>query len=305
MMTNNNTHPSLLTLGPVQYNWPAHQRRDFYFRMADEAPLDVVYLGENVCSKRTPFFDPFIPEIAERLQAAGKQVVFSTLALVMDQREQDSLRDVCQMDNVLVEANDVSALSLLDGRPHIVGPFVNIYNEGSARYVAGHGAKVIVFNNELPQTSINAMTGKVSDCEFEVQVFGRLPLAISARCYHARAHGLHKDGCQYVCAQDSDGMDVETLEDQEFLGVNGTQTQSHSLCDLSAEIQAMQDGGVTRFRLWPQWVDMVTVATLYRKLLDGAMDTRDVRQQLQTIAGFAPFANGFFHQQPGANLVIQ
>ncbi len=32
-----------LTLGPVLFNWAAD--RDFYFRVADEAPLDIVYLG--------------------------------------------------------------------------------------------------------------------------------------------------------------------------------------------------------------------------------------------------------------------
>ncbi len=34
-----------LTLGPVLFNWPAETWRDFYFRIADEAPVDIVYLG--------------------------------------------------------------------------------------------------------------------------------------------------------------------------------------------------------------------------------------------------------------------
>ncbi|MGE0109951.1 MAG: U32 family peptidase, partial [Bdellovibrionales bacterium] len=28
-----------LTLGPLVYNWQPETRRDFYFRIADEAPL--------------------------------------------------------------------------------------------------------------------------------------------------------------------------------------------------------------------------------------------------------------------------
>nr|MDA8251874.1 U32 family peptidase [Rhodospirillales bacterium] len=71
-----------LTLGPLLFHWPRARRRDFYFRIADEAPVDCVHLGEVVCSKREPFAAPDIPEIAGRLQAAGKQVVLSTLALV-------------------------------------------------------------------------------------------------------------------------------------------------------------------------------------------------------------------------------
>ena len=71
-----------LSLGPVLFNWDAEDKRDFYFRIADEAPIDTVYLGEVVCSKRTPFFDPYVPEVAERLRRGGKQVVYSTLALI-------------------------------------------------------------------------------------------------------------------------------------------------------------------------------------------------------------------------------
>jgi len=299
--TNKQTKNAILTLGPVQFNWPADKRRDFYFRMADEAPVDVVYLGENVCAKRTPFFDPFIPEIAERLLAAGKQVVLSTLALVMDKREQERIRELCLANDFLIEANDVGTVAMLGTRSYIVGPFVNVYNEGSAQTFVNGGAEVIVLNNELPGTTIRSLVNNVPDCAFEVQAFGRLPLAISARCYHARVHGLHKDGCQYVCEQDADGMDVETLDDEDFLSVNGTQTLSHRICDLSAEIHEMMEFGVRRFRLWPHWVDMVKVSNLYRQLLNGDIDAGDMQTQLQSVAGFAEFANGFYHRKPGAD----
>ena len=48
---------SELTLGPVLFNWQPERWRDFYFRIADEAPVATVYLGEAVCSKRAPLFD--------------------------------------------------------------------------------------------------------------------------------------------------------------------------------------------------------------------------------------------------------
>ena len=44
------TPRAALTLGPVLFNWSAERKRDFYFRMADDAPVDVVYVGEVVCS---------------------------------------------------------------------------------------------------------------------------------------------------------------------------------------------------------------------------------------------------------------
>ncbi len=84
---------SALTLGPILFNWKPERRRDFYFRIADEAPIDCVYLGEVVCSKREPFFVDDLPAIAERLRAAGKQVVLSTLALVTTDREMEAIRE--------------------------------------------------------------------------------------------------------------------------------------------------------------------------------------------------------------------
>ena len=68
---------SRLTLGPLFFHWSAEKRRDFYFRIADEAPIDCVYLGEVVCAKRESFFEDFLPVVADRLQAAGKEVVMS------------------------------------------------------------------------------------------------------------------------------------------------------------------------------------------------------------------------------------
>ena len=41
-----------LTLGPLQFNWSAEAFYDFYARIADEAPVDKVVIGELVCSKR-------------------------------------------------------------------------------------------------------------------------------------------------------------------------------------------------------------------------------------------------------------
>ncbi len=40
-----------LTLGPVLFDWPPEEKRDFYLRVAEEAPVDVVYLGEVVSSQ--------------------------------------------------------------------------------------------------------------------------------------------------------------------------------------------------------------------------------------------------------------
>ena len=293
---------SLLTLGPVLFNWPLDQWRDFYARMADEAPLDVVYLGEVVCSKRAPFFQDAIPDVVERLTTAGKTVVLSSPILVTTDRERKAVRDLVEADGIDVEANDLGAVAQLAGKPHAVGPFVNVYNEATLGWLAARGATSISLGAEMPAVSVAALAKEATrlGMQTEVQVFGRAPLAISARCYHARVHGLHKDGCQFVCGQDLDGLGVETLDDQPFLAVNGLQTMSHTYLCLAAEIAELQRLGVGRFRLSPHTVDMVRVAQGFRAVLDGTRAGADLAAELSGLVTDAPLANGFFHDKPGA-----
>lgn len=287
-----------LTLGAVQFNWRPEMLRDFYFRIADEADVDTVCVGEMVCSKRSPFFTPYLPEVIARLAAAGKEVVLSSLALIMTEREVNEARDLAGTEGWLVEANDVSVAAMMAPRPFAVGPMVNVYNEGTLAYLESLGAIRVCLPAELPATIIGQLA-KTAKCEIEVQAFGRLPLAISARCYHARSRNLAKDGCQYVCAEDLDGMAVDTLDDDAFLAVNGTQTMSYHYLDLLGELAELRALGVRRFRLWPQNVDMVAVAALFRATLAGTVAPAEAARRLAELCPKAEFANGYIHGREG------
>ncbi|MCH7694170.1 MAG: U32 family peptidase [Proteobacteria bacterium] len=287
-----------LTLGPVLFNWAPGRWRDFYLRIADEAPVESVCVGEVVCSKRAPFFEPVLGGVIERLEAAGKEVVRSTLALIMNEREMDTVRALAAGTDLFVEANDIAAVALLSGRRHAIGPYVNVYNEDTLAFLARHGATRVSLPGELPAQSIAALAG-AGVPELEVQVFGRLPLAISGRCFHARSRGLNKDGCRYVCAEDPDGMEVETLDGDPFLAVNGTQTLSYTWCNLAGELAELRAMGVHRFRLSPQDTDMVAVARIFRDLLDGRRQPREARESLAGLAGGTPFSNGFYYGMEG------
>ncbi|MBP2314257.1 ubiquinone anaerobic biosynthesis protein UbiV [Azospirillum soli] len=291
-----------LTLGPVLFNWPADRWRDFYFRMADEAPVDTVVVGEIVCFKRVPFFADAMDDVLTRLTSAGKEVWLASPILVGSERERAAMRDLVRCDILPMEANDMGALALLEGRRHAVGPFINSYNEATLAWLAARGAMSVSLPAELPAASVAVLAKAAADLglDVEVQVFGRAPLAISARCYHARAHGLHKDGCQFVCGNDADGMPVRTLDGQPFLTVNGTQTMSHGYLGLAAEMGRLMEMGVGRFRLSPQNMDMVAVATAFRAVLDGDRDGAEVAAELSRTAP-APLENGFFHNMAGAS----
>jgi len=331
---------AFLTLGPLLFHWPAEKRRDFYFRIADEADVDCVYLGEVVCSKREPFFEPYRQAVIDRLRKAGKQVVLSTLALITAKGEIAALKGH-RKAGFLIEANDVAAVETLAGKPFVVGPFINTINEGTRDFLISLGATRIVLPVELTAKAIGvlandsanftkarcvipakagiqrpASAGRMSHAprrraaldsrfrgndvsiEFEIQVFGRQPLSVAMRCYAARAHGLHKDGCRFSCGQYPDGLFAETLDGQKLLTINGTQILSHGYVVLLKELAALRAQGVTHFRLSPHDVDMVRVASLYRDVLDGKKEPKAVQTQLKKIVN-APFINGFLHGKEG------
>ncbi len=296
-------HLDTLTLGPLLFNWPAEEKRDFYFRIADEAPIDSVCVGEVVCSKRAPSFAPYVREVIERLARAGKEVVWSSLALVMSEQDRRDGRALATAEDLIVEANDISCAAFLEGRPHAIGPYVNVYNEGTLGYLAGRGAIRVTLPFDLTRDSLVNLARLVPGVDLEVQVFGRIPLAISARCYHARAHGLHKNNCQYICEADRDGMGLETLDGMPFLAVNGTQTLSYTVGNLIGEVDELRAMGIHRFRLSPHGVDLVAVAEAFRAVLDRRWTAREGLRRLAELVPFAPFSNGFYHACEGAALV--
>ncbi|WP_276199340.1 U32 family peptidase [Chelatococcus sp. XZ-Ab1] len=292
-----------LTLGPVLFNWQADDWRDFYFRIADEAPVETVVVGEVVCSKRMPFFARHLPTVAERLTAAGKEVIFGSLALVALERERRQMEELAKSEDLTVEANDVSVLRHLAGRPHAIGPFVNIYNEATAAFFASRGARRMCLPPELPAASVAAIAAGVPEVMVEVFAFGRVPLAISARCYHARLHKLTKDNCRFVCEKDPDGLAVETLDNEPFLTVNGVQTLSQTVTNLVGDIDLLRSAGVGALRLSPQCCDMVAVARLFREVIDGRREAREAEAALAEVYPGAVFANGFVHAEPGVRRV--
>lgn len=292
-----------LTLGPVLYNWQPERWRDFYFRVADEAPVDTVVVGEVVCSKRSPFFEPYLPEVIDRIKGAGKQVLLGSLILVSLRRERRQTAALAEIGDDAIEVNDMTCLRAIAGRPHAIGPFVNVYNESSAAFHAGQGATRICLPPELPLTSVGAIAGALPQVAIEIFGFGRTPLAISARCYHARLHKLTKDNCRFVCEQDPDGLSVKTLDDQNFLNVNGVQTLSHACSNVLGDLDRIRQSGVSSLRLSPQQCDMVEVAKVFRAVLDGRADANEGANRLREIYPDVPFSNGFLHGAPGASYV--
>jgi collagenase-like PrtC family protease len=191
--------------------------------------------------------------------------------------------DLAALDGVEIEINDPTPLATLEpGRRFAVSPLVNVYNEGTLSWLAARGAWSVCLPPELPLVSVEALAREGTRLGIETQVFafGRLPLAISGRCYHARIHGLAKDSCRYVCAEDPDGLEVDTLDGEAFLSINGVQTMSQDCATVIGEIDALLAAGVNAFRLSPQTGNMKAVAAAFRDRLAGRIDDAEALARL-------------------------
>ncbi|PHS24273.1 MAG: U32 family peptidase [Robiginitomaculum sp.] len=292
-----------LTLGPLMFHWKPDMIQDFYARIADEAPIDRVVLGEVVCSKRLPFYEALIPGIAERLTRGGKEVVLASLGLVTLKRERAMLADLVEA-GFAVEVNDLTMMRyLVPGQRFTVGPLVNVYNTGTLGWLIARGATHICLPPELPIETVEALAahGTKTGAGIEVWAYGRLPLAISGRCYHARLAGRSKDSCQFVCEEDRDGLAVDTLDDQKFLAINGVQTLSESRANMVGDVTAIEQTGITSLRLSPHSEGMVHVAKTFRAACDGDISAGEALAMLDEQSDAPRYSNGFMFGKTGAD----
>lgn len=288
-----------LSLGPVLYHWSREVLFDFYSRIA-RTPVDIVYLGEAVCAKRRALRGPDWIEIATRLQNAGKQVVLSTLALLEAESELSSLRRICGNEKFMVEANDIAAIRLLSGkRPFVAGPSVNIYNSRALGFLAKRGLKRWVMSVELSRnTLLGIQPQRPEGVETEVFVYGRLPLAFSARCFTARAYNLTKDHCQFRCQDHQDGLLVSTRENEPFLVLNGTQTQSARTFSLLGRIDELVQLKVDILRISPQSEHTPEIIELFDACRKKEKTSADVSRQVGKFMPTGP-CDGYWNREPG------
>lgn len=259
-----------LTLGPLQYFWPREHVLRFY-REAASWPLDVIYLGETVCSKRRELSTRDWVWLAHELADGGREVVLSSLALLEAESELASLQRLVDNGRCRVEANDMAAVELLRRRElaFIGGPSLNVYNHHALRLLMEDGLVRLVLGVEHGRETLAELRDSgIALPEIEMPVWGRLPLSYSARCFTARALDLPKDECGFRCIDYPDGLPLDSRDGTPFLTINGISVQTAGRCDLGPELADLIASGVDLVRVYPQADGMEAVVTRFREALD-------------------------------------
>lgn len=284
-----------LSLGPVLFYWDRQRTLEFYADMAS-APLDVIYLGETVCSKRRDMgLDDWIGLARELAQQSMAQLVLSGLTLVEAASELSSLRRLCDNGELLVEANDLGAVHYMSekGLPFVGGPALNLYNGHALAELVRSGMQRWVPPVEISGAMIRAARAQLSQLdvpipEIEIFAYGHLPLAYSARCFTARAENRPKDDCQFCCQNYPEGIPLLSQEGEALFTINGIQTMSASVSNLLADYPALVDSGADLLRLSPRASGMTEVIAAFDAVRKGSLPPLAVEG-----------CNGYWHGQPG------
>ncbi len=298
-----NSKPKI-SLAAVPYFWSKESYLSFYHQVAS-APVDIVYIGETVCSKRRSMKLADWLAIAELLSANGKQVVLSTLTLLEAESELGYLSKLASQKNYLIEANDVAAIQIASENKNsfVAGSAINIYNNRSLMRLKELGMSRWVVPVELGCDDLLPMIQLAAreSVEIEYQVFGRMPLAYSARCFTARHHQLTKDQCQLRCLEDEQGILVNTQEGEGFVQINGIQTQSSKVSNLIHQSLSLLNHGIDIFRIVP--VSAVDTIEVIQQISDGFLTLAEPLFEPNKLVGDYQYCNGYWFQIEGMNQV--
>ncbi len=286
-----------LTLGPVLFNWKKEELLGFYQAIA-ESPVDTVYMGEVVCTKRRSLAVRDIEDIAATLSKRGKRVILSTPAIVAGKEELRYIEAILGLPYP-VEANDMSVVNMAEGghKEVVGGPHLEVYNHVAVEFLMAQGIRRIAFPVELPAETIKYMIERTGIFG-EIVAHGRLPLAFSWRCYTLRAQGLKRKHCQNQCSQWPDGMDIRTLDGERVFNMNGTSILSAKPLALAGLMEETMGVGIKALRIYPHHSHTPGTIEIYREAIDGNISTEEAMEGLRRLYG-EDLVNGWFSGGPG------
>ena len=245
------------SLGPSLFFWPKNDV-EAYYQQALSSKADIIYLGETVCSKRRELRAKDWINLAKELSRnSDKQIVLSTMALLESPAEIQTMRRLCGNGELLIEANDLSAVQMMHELklPFVAGPAINCYNIATLKVLLRQGMSRWVMPVEVSgdwlKILLQQAQGESIRDQFECEVFswGYMPLAYSARCFTARSEDRPKDDCKYCCIKYPEGRKMNSREGERVFILNGIQTMSGYQYNLVNEVPEMASIGVDIARI--------------------------------------------------------
>lgn len=289
------------SLGPTMFFWPKADIEQFY-NQAKTSNADIIYLGETVCSKRRELrAKDWLALGREMAQETKKQIVISTMTLLESPAEIVTLKKLCDNGDLLVEANDLSAVQIMHDltMPFVAGPAINCYNLSTLKVLLKQGMTRWLMPVELSGDLLKSILTQAEDenirDKFECEVFswGYLPLAYSARCFTARSEDRPKDDCKYCCINYPQGRKMNSREGEQVFVLNGIQTMSAYQYNLINEVTQLADMGV----------DIVRISSDSEQAF---IQLNKFKQQLQTpikhLLDPENECNGFWHKIAGMSV---
>lgn len=294
-----------LSLGPILFYWSKETLLNYYLEMA-KLPLDTIYIGEVVCSRRHEMRFEDWCDLADILAESGKEIIFSSHVLLESESDLRRLRRFAAQGKFRLEANDMAAVKLAreNNLPFVAGASLNIYSDATLDVFQGLGAYRWLAPSELSRDKLQRIAARAQANKLETELFawGKIPLAYSSRCFTARHYNLNKDSCEYRCLDHAHGMSMNTREGQAFLTINGIQTMSYGCQSLIAHHEDIAALGINMLRLSPQLTDMAKIVELHRQVLDGKVDSHSALNELKDLS-YGNLVDGYWHGQAGIEAI--
>lgn len=289
------------SLGPSLFFWPKAEVETFY-QQAKESEADIIYLGETVCSKRRELRAKDWLGLANDLAGnVDKEIVLSTMTLLESPAEIQTMRKLCDNGDLLIEANDLSAVQIMHElkMPFVAGPSINCYNLATLKVLLKQGMSRWVMPVELSGDWLKTLLQQAEEenirSKFECEVFawGYIPLAYSARCFTARSEDKAKDDCEFCCIKYPLGRKMNSREGERVFVLNGIQTMSGYQYNLINEVPDMAEIGVDIARISADGIEAFDTIASFKKQL--------VQAENYPLNGVEE-CNGYWHKIAGMSV---